>query len=69
MFVVAITASGSPPEERQHVLKNTVLKAGIGKTGPFLFKLPQLLSQLFHRLVRAPFSAYALALCRFSVIC
>jgi hypothetical protein len=29
-----------------------VLRAGIGQTGPFLFKLPQLLSQLFHHLVR-----------------
>jgi hypothetical protein len=28
-----------------------------------------LLSQWFHRLVGAPFPSYALALCRFSVIC
>ena len=30
-----------------------VLKAGIGETGPLLFKLPQSLSQLFRQLLRA----------------
>jgi hypothetical protein len=37
-----------------------ILKARIGETGPLLFKLPQLLFQLFHRLVGAPFPSYAL---------
>jgi hypothetical protein len=35
--------------------KNVGLKAGIGQTGPLLFKLPQSLSQWFYHLVRAPF--------------
>jgi hypothetical protein len=41
-----------------------ILKARIGETGPLLFKLPQLLSQLFHRLLGAPFPSYAFALCQ-----
>ena len=66
---VAVTEPGLPPEERSTLFENTISKTRIGEAGPLLFKLPQLLSQLFHCLVGAPFRPYGLALCRFSVIC
>jgi hypothetical protein len=47
----------------------TILKERFGEMSPLLFKLPQLLSQFFRRLVSEPcLSSYAPAFCRFSVI-
>jgi len=56
------------PEERRHFSNNDI-KREVGEMSPLLFKLPQLLSQFFRRLVSEPCpSSYALAFCRFSVI-
>ena len=48
-------------EGRSTLFEDTILKARIGETGPLLSQLPQLLSQLLHRLEKrsACFRAYA----------
>jgi hypothetical protein len=68
MFVAATAPKGYCPKSVD-TFRITILKARFGETDPLLFKLPQLLSQFFRRLVSEPCpSSYALAFCRFSVI-